>query len=52
MHAAAASVAAFAYIVISGVKYEQKRSREIRGRFRPDKSMIGNIYGCYVNEDF
>lgn len=29
----------------------EKEVREIRRRFRPDKSMIGNVYGCYVNED-
>lgn len=29
----------------------EKEIREIRRRFRPDKSMIGNVYGCYVNED-
>lgn len=29
----------------------EKEVREIRRRFRPDKSMIGSVYGCYVNED-
>jgi hypothetical protein len=29
----------------------EKEIREIRRRFRPDKSMIGSVYGCYVNED-
>ncbi len=29
----------------------EKEVREIRRRFKPDKSMIGNVYGCYVNED-
>ncbi len=29
----------------------EKEVREIRRRFRPDKSMIGNVYGCYVNEE-
>ena len=29
----------------------EKGVREIRRRFRPDKSMIGSVYGCYVNED-
>lgn len=29
----------------------EKEVREIRRRFRPDKNMIGNVYGCYVNED-
>ena len=29
----------------------EKEVRELRRRFRPDKSMIGNVYGCYVNED-
>ena len=29
----------------------EKEIREIRRRFRADKSMIGNVYGCYVNED-
>ena len=29
----------------------EKEIREIRRRFRPDKSMIGNVYGCYVNEE-
>lgn len=29
----------------------EKGVREIRRRFKPDKSMIGSVYGCYVNED-
>ena len=29
----------------------EKEVRELRRRFRPDKSMIGNVYGCYVNEN-
>lgn len=28
----------------------EKEIREIRRRFRPDKSMISSVYGCYVNE--
>ena len=29
----------------------EKEIREIRRRFRADKSMIGSVYGCYVNEN-
>lgn len=29
----------------------EKEVREIRRRFRPNKSMIGNVYGCYVSVD-
>jgi hypothetical protein len=29
----------------------EKEIREIRRRFRPEKCMIGSIYGCYVNEN-
>ena len=29
----------------------EKEVREIRRRLRPNKSMIGNVYGCYVSVD-
>ncbi|MDE6935609.1 MAG: DUF4317 domain-containing protein, partial [Oscillospiraceae bacterium] len=29
----------------------QKELGELRRRFRPEKSAIGRIYGCYVNSN-